>query len=606
MRITAVTVSGIGGVPDGRIELPRTPVVAFAGGNGTGKSKLLTCLLSPWTHQIPPSRASGPAEVRVDVNLDASEREAIAHLSEDAGWGAIDVPEQVVFGTRAIPLVGVQPFADPSNNAMMNLFNMQAFLQATRSLDIVYLPAERRLLAPGQNGIDLNQLSDLFALQKGMEARNAPLNYGRLDDQEFEQFAKALCVAEALPDDEPGDDDHAEGVPRIPWSEFVATVNDLIEPKELLGLTQSHPDQLRVRTPGGATHGVQDLSSGERQALIIISRVLRSGRGTGSVVIVDEPDAYLHPHLSTRLVRALEEGVGASGQLIVATHSPSVLDNLSTDSIIRLGQNQPARLVASENERVELYRSNGFRASALTQSDLLVITEGDADDQLLKHVAPALARASVKSAGGRDRVLREVEQLSPHELPVLGVVDRDIMADDLPASVANAVMVWPKADIEAVLLSEDTALEKMLEKGLAKAAFVDCNALRNLLRELALAQRDNVVAQLAQRIMRKADVHKWPSPKGDKPLERLKYETAAMTTPSPEAVEVAIAEAEVIWNEHSADPFVLVRGKYVCNTFASRASNMKSGHALLDQIARAHPDIAALTGFNEKVEAALT
>ena len=47
-----------------------------------------------------------------------------------------------------------------------------------------------------------------------------------------------------------------------------------------------------------------DLSSGERQALIIISRVLRAGAGH-SVVIIDEPDAYLHPNLSQRLIQAL-------------------------------------------------------------------------------------------------------------------------------------------------------------------------------------------------------------------------------------------------------------------------------------------------------------
>jgi len=601
VRIFAIYISGVGGVPDGRLELPRSPIIAFAGGNGTGKSKLLACLLSPWTRQLPPSQRDQVAEVQVEVELDEDERFALGTLSRNAGWGDFEAPERVMFGTRVAPMVGPQPLAEPPTTVMLNALLTPEFLRLNRSLDVVYLPAERRLLASGQVGIDLNQLTDLFNLQKGAEARGATQNYGRLDDQEFEQFAKALCVAEALPE-EPATSGDPEDVARIPWSDFVTTVNTLIEPKELLGLTRGHPDELRIRTPSGALHGVQDLSSGERQALIIISRVLRNGQGPNRVVIVDEPDAYLHPHLSTRLIRALEEGVGDSGQLIVATHSPSVLDNLSTAAIIRLGQDQPARLVADESERVELYRSNGFRASALTQSDLLVITEGDTDDQLLKHVAPGLTRASVRAAGGRVKVLREVEQLSPYELPVLGVVDRDLMAEPV---TSDAITVWPKADIEAVFLAEDAALETMLSKGLASGGYTQVGQLRALLDELAAGQRDNIVAELAQRILREHDPLKWPSPKGNDPIERLREATVRMTVPDSAAVDAAIARAEQLWTEHAFDPFVLVRGKYISNTFASRASSMDSGHALLDQIARARPPIEALERFNERVEAKL-
>ena len=99
-------------------------------------------------------------------------------------------------------------------------------------------------------------------------------------------------------------------------------------------------------------------------------------RGIPGLVLIDEPDAYLHPHLSQRLIDALTEAVGESGQLIVATHSPSILDRLPASSILRLSHGSAPRLVADEDERLELYRAAGFRASALTQSDLLMIVEG--------------------------------------------------------------------------------------------------------------------------------------------------------------------------------------------------------------------------------------
>src|SRR3954451_13666017 len=108
-------------------------------------------------------------------------------------------------------------------------------------------------------------------------------------------------------------------------------------------------------------------------------------------------------------MQALETGIGDRGQMIVATHSPPILDSLSPSAIVRLGYNERPRLVADEAERLDLYRREGFRASALTQSDVLVISEGESDVALLSLQFPQLARAALRSAGGRARVVREVE-----------------------------------------------------------------------------------------------------------------------------------------------------------------------------------------------------
>lgn len=597
MRLIAVQLQGVGGLADGRVELPLGPVAAFAGANGTGKSKLLACLLSPWSQAVPSPRAGEAAEVTVEFRLTQEERVAIAELSVTAGWGQVEIPELVKVRTTNQPMVGIQRHAEPAITVLTQIWTMQPFLQETSSLNVIYLPAERRLLPPNQTGIDLAQLSELIAWQKNAESRNAAQNYGRLDDQEFEQFAKALCVSDTLPSD---DEESNVTKPRIQWPEFAETVDSLIAPKRLMPLTREHSDQLRVKTANGDTHSVQELSSGERQALIIISRVLRAGAGH-TVVLIDEPDAYLHPHLSQRLIQALESGVGADGQLIVATHSPSILDGVSPNGILRLSHRQAPRLVATESDRVELYRSAGFRASALTQSDLLLITEGESDSVLLSLLFPALTRASVRSAGGKARVLREVEQLAPYELPVLGVVDRDVNVGFVPPLIT----VWPTADIEGVFLSDDVVLQVMIEKGLIKPQFSSVASLRDLLTHLCLDMRENVIAEMAQAILRVEDNDNWPTPKGDSPLQRLR-DAVTRTTPVTEAqVEVAISSSEEIWNSHRANLFTLVRGKYVLNAFASQVSEMKSGRALLEAVARARPQLSGFQEFDTQLKAVL-
>lgn len=605
MKLTAITVLGIGGLEDGRIEIPGGSVAAFAGANGTGKSKLLGCLLAPWTRALPGmGGAKQEAQATVEIELTAEERTAIGGLSTTMGWGEVGVPAKVSLGVRQAPLTGVQILAEPDLNVLKNMFAGD-FLRQQESLSVVYLPAERRLVSGGQPGIDLNQLSELIAYQKTVETRSAVQNYGRLDDQEFEQFAKALCVAESLPDsetDEGADESRFES--RLAWPDFVDTVNGLIAPKRLLPLTRQHPDQLRIETPSGHLHAVQDLSSGERQALIVISRVLRSGTG-GRVVLIDEPDAYLHPHLSRRLMQALEQGVAENGQLVVATHSPSVLDSLSAEAIIRLGYQEPARRVADEGERIDLYRTAGFRASALTQSDVLVSCEGESDANLLLLSLPELARASLRSAGGRARVLREVEQLNPYKLPILGVVDRDVLADPIEAPLASRITVWPAADIEGVFLSDPGVLQAMIGLGLLKAGFDTVEAVQRVLTSLQEQLKERVVAEIAQRKLRKTAEQEWPSPRGDDPVTRLRDAVANMELPDSAAVEGAITEAEQIWTDASEDRWSIVRGKYLLNEFANRSSEMKSGSALLEAVARQRPNVGGLAEFCARLGTAL-
>lgn len=600
MRIASVGVSGIGGLPDSTVILPAGPLAAFAGANGTGKSKLLAALLAPWSRVLPSPVGDVSAEVRVELVLSEAERQAAYRLSNAARWGETEVPERFTAIVRHEPLVGIQHDAEPRLTVLMNMFSTPEFLQRQQSLNVIYLPAERRLVPSGQSGIDLNQLSDLIAWQKTTEPRSAVQNYGRLDDQEFEQFAKALCVANTLPNeaDEADEETDSRATARVTWSEFVETVNALTAPKELLPLTRQHPEELRVRTPSGATHSVRDLSSGERQALIVISRVLRAGSGD-NVVLIDEPDAYLHPQLSQRLMQALERGVGETGQLIVATHSPAILDSLSPSAIVRLGYDEPPRLVADEAERLDLYRRAGFRASALTQSDVLLITEGESDVALLTLRFPELSRAAARSAGARARVLREVEQLAPYELPVLGVVDRDVLAPAVPAAVSQLVTVWPTADLEGLFLSEDATIERMLELGLLKPEYRTVPSARQVLAAMASDLEENVVAEIAQRQLRRAAEREWPSPRGNDPLGRLRHFATGLSAVEASEIDQAIANARSLWEEHTGNRWVLVRGKYVLNAFTDRVTEMRSGRALLEAVARTGVELQGLQAFGE-------
>lgn len=92
-------------------------------------------------------------------------------------------------------------------------------------------------------------------------------------------------------------------------------------------------------------HPVEELSSGERQMLLLIAYTVAFLRD-GGIVLIDEPDLHIHISMVTQLMETLELVVRERrGQLIVASHSQLVWDWFSR-----------------EEERIELSPWRGQRA----------------------------------------------------------------------------------------------------------------------------------------------------------------------------------------------------------------------------------------------------
>lgn len=76
-------------------------------------------------------------------------------------------------------------------------------------------------------------------------------------------------------------------------------------------------------------HKVDDLSSGERQMLLILGFTIAFLR-EGGIVIIDEPDLHIHTAMTTQLMQMLGHVVQQRrGQLIAASHSETVWEYFS-------------------------------------------------------------------------------------------------------------------------------------------------------------------------------------------------------------------------------------------------------------------------------------
>lgn len=88
----------------------------------------------------------------------------------------------------------------------------------------------------------------------------------------------------------------------------------------------------------GALHRLPDLSSGEKQVLVLAAELYRHWR-PGSLILIDEPELHFHPAWQTTLWTLLEEWQRErGGQVIVATQSSHLFSIAEPGTTVLLGR----------------------------------------------------------------------------------------------------------------------------------------------------------------------------------------------------------------------------------------------------------------------------
>jgi predicted ATPase len=106
---------------------------------------------------------------------------------------------------------------------------------------------------------------------------------------------------------------------------FIEELNKLFQRKELY---INEKNELLVRTQSGKEFNLINLSSGEKQLLIILGESLLQ-ENKSHIYIADEPELSLHVDWQEKLVNSLK-GVNPNSQIIFATHSPDIVGRHSS------------------------------------------------------------------------------------------------------------------------------------------------------------------------------------------------------------------------------------------------------------------------------------
>ena len=107
-------------------------------------------------------------------------------------------------------------------------------------------------------------------------------------------------------------------------------VNSFLEKKRIVGFDDDL--NLMVETDLGGKHNVYALSTGEKAALILIAFTNRWLK-PGGILLVDEPDLYMHPSWIEQIVRVLSDLTRErSGQFIFASPFADRVGQLNRDA----------------------------------------------------------------------------------------------------------------------------------------------------------------------------------------------------------------------------------------------------------------------------------
>jgi energy-coupling factor transporter ATP-binding protein EcfA2 len=302
------------------------------------------------------------------------------------------------------------------------------------------------------------------------------------------------------------------------------------------------------------------------------------------VIVLDEPDLYLHADLQRRLVRLLQS---TAGQTITATHSPEMLAEAAADTVVwvdksrRRGVRRPPPATL-EDLSAQIGSNFNLRLATALRARTVLFVEGQ-DMAVLRRLASTCSANAVAEERGCAVIGMEgfskwvhvepfqwlVEKFLEGAVRVFVLLDRDYRTDaqvgeieQKLGAVGVTAHVWRRKELESYLL-EPTAIARLAgldETGVIERLSKITDAMTHEVTGEFLAHRQaderstgrsasTILAAALADITRNAGdpewrLHRYPPKKVISTLNR-DLQTERLRTISPPALARAIKESEL-------------------------------------------------------------
>ncbi|HOZ54471.1 MAG TPA: ATP-binding protein [Clostridia bacterium] len=230
---------------------------------------------------------------------------------------------------------------------------------------------------------------------------------------------------------------------------------------------------------------VAQMGSGIQMWLQIIWFIAKSEEAT--VIVLDEPDVYLHPELHKKIVEILRK---TKKQFIIPTHSVEIMSMVDYDDIIIINKRDTKSQKPMDIESIQtildkLGSVHVLQYIYLDKYKKILYVEGD-DEQYLRGFYKILfpddciewGNITKAKTGGwgswKDEVSRAKQiNKSGYEYTIYYVYDRDYHLDDeinfryKEAKENNINLhIWNKKEIENYIINENVILRVLIKRGI--------------------------------------------------------------------------------------------------------------------------------------------
>jgi len=195
-----------------------------------------------------------------------------------------------------------------------------------------------------------------------------------------------------------------------------------------------------------------------------VGSLLHALVGDRSIVLLDEPEAFLHPPQAIMLGSMLATNKPSGKQLVIATHSGDLLHGLLDSGkpiqVVRLtreGNVNHASILKSSDVAV-LWKNPLFRFSNILDGlfhEQVVVCEADADCRFYAAVNDKAPQSITRYSetmftygGGKDRIATIVRSLRSLNVPVDAVLDFDVLSLVRPLKDIVEALGGVWADVE--------------------------------------------------------------------------------------------------------------------------------------------------------------
>ncbi|PIS38410.1 MAG: hypothetical protein COT35_00940 [Nitrospirae bacterium CG08_land_8_20_14_0_20_52_24] len=201
---------------------------------------------------------------------------------------------------------------------------------------------------------------------------------------------------------------------------------------------------------GGRSEDISDIGTGTQSAVIIgiLELCLRHRHRRGiRLFAVEEPELFLHPHAQRHVAMLLRRIADEEGsQVILTTHSPSVLSDLDIIDVVRVDRDTSkatrcSRVPDDFTGLSQAERLLGPEACEMLFADRVVLVEGPSEVELLPRLAPHVKtkagdrncdfdrlNVSIFSVGGKTHFSPYVELLESLNIEWRIICDSDALS----------------------------------------------------------------------------------------------------------------------------------------------------------------------------------